>query len=65
MPDPLCECGHRAGTHADPGSGDTRCLAVEAREDLLDVFDDGRDTAHGYRACLRFSQARPSRPRTQ
>ena len=59
MPDSLCECGHRASTHADPGSGDTRCLAVEAREDLIAVFDDGRDTDHGYCACLRFTEPRP------
>ncbi|HWJ50186.1 MAG TPA: hypothetical protein VNR42_04140 [Solirubrobacteraceae bacterium] len=43
MSDPLCVCGHRASNHATPDSGDTRCLAVEAREDLLSVFDDGRD----------------------
>ena len=43
MPDPLCVCGHLAEHHADPASGDTRCLAVEDRRDLLDVFDDGRD----------------------
>jgi hypothetical protein len=61
MRDPLCQ-GHLASTHGDPSSGDTRCLAVEAREDLIDVFDDGRDTACGYCACLRFTEARPSRP---
>ena len=43
MSDPLCVCGHRASNHATPDSDDTRCLAVEAREDLLSVFDDGRD----------------------
>ena len=43
MPDSLCVCGHLAEPHADPASGDTRCLAVEDRRDLLDVFDDGRD----------------------
>ena len=56
MPDSLCVCGHLASHHADPASGDTRCLAVEDRRDLLDVFDDGRDApsatapACGYRA---------------
>ena len=63
MPDSLCECGHRASHHADAGSGDTRCLAVEARADLIAVFDDGRDTDHGYCACLRFTAAHPSSPR--
>ena len=43
MPDSLCVCGHLASHHADPASGDTRCLVVEDRRDLLDVFDDGRD----------------------
>ena len=64
MPDPLCECGHRASSHAHPDSGDTRCLAVEAREDLIAVFDDGRDGDYGYCACLRFTEARPTNPRT-
>jgi hypothetical protein len=36
---------------------------VEARADLIAVFDDGRDTDHGYCACLRFTAARPSSPR--
>ena len=63
MPDSLCECGHRASTRADAGSGDARCLAVEGREDLVAVFDDGRGTYHGYCACLRFTEARPSSPR--
>jgi len=45
--------------HDTPNSGDTRCLAVEAREDLLQAFDDGRDTAYAYCACLRFTPARP------
>ena len=61
--DPLCVCGHRASNHATPDSGDTRCLAVEAREDLLSVFDDGRDGrdgAYGYCACLRFTHAQPT-----
>ena len=54
MPDSLCVCGHLASHHADPASGDTRCLVVEDRRDLLDVFDDGRDRAIAYCACLRF-----------
>ncbi len=59
--DPLCVCGHRASTHdATADSGDTRCLAVEAREDLISAFDDGRDGAYGYCACLRFTGAQPS-----
>jgi hypothetical protein len=40
-------CGHLTSSHADPSSGDTRCLAVEDRRDLLVVFDDGRDTTYG------------------
>jgi hypothetical protein len=56
MNDPLCICGHRASHHATPDSGDTRCLAVEAREDLLSVFDG----AYGYCACLRFTHAQPT-----
>lgn len=39
MRDQLCQCGHLASTHADPSSGDTRCLAVEAREEPIDVID--------------------------
>ncbi len=62
MNDPLCTCGHRASHHDTPGSGDTRCLVVEAREDLLSVFDDGRDGANGYCACLRFTPAQPTLP---
>ena len=58
--DPLCVCGHRASHHATPDSGDTRCLVVEAREDLLSLFDDGRDGAYGYCGCLRFTDAQPS-----
>ena len=46
-----------------PASGDTRCLAVEAREDLLEVFDDGRDSAYAYCACLHFTPARPLQER--
>ncbi len=61
LSDSLCVCGHRASDHATPDSGDTRCLAVEAREDLLSVFEDGRDGAYGYCACLRFTHAQPSR----
>jgi hypothetical protein len=62
MSDPLCVCGHRASHHATPDSGDTRCLAVETREDLLYVFDDGRDGrdgAYGYCGCLRFTETQP------
>jgi len=59
MTDPLCVCGHRANHHDTPENGDTRCLAVEARGDLLEVFDGGRDTAHAYCARLRFTEARP------
>ena len=43
MSDPLCVCGHLADHHADPAIGDTRCLVVEDRRDLLDVFGDVRD----------------------
>ena len=60
-PDRLCICGHRASSHAEPGSGDTRCLAVEAREDLVYVLDDGRETEHAYCACLRFIDAKEPR----
>jgi hypothetical protein len=59
MPKPLCVCGHLAEHHADPASGDTRCLAVEDRRDLLEVFDDGRDGPIGYCACLAFRSAQP------
>ena len=59
MTDPLCVCGHRASHHDTPDTGDIRCLAVEARDDLLEVFDDDRDTAYAYCACLRFTEARP------
>jgi hypothetical protein len=65
MSDPLCVCGHRASHHDTSASGDTRCLAVEARQDLLEVFDDGRDTAVAYCGCVRFTPARPlSEPRS-
>ena len=50
----LCACGHLRSSHADPATGDSRCLVVEDRRDLLDVFDDGRDSASGYCGCLRF-----------
>ena len=53
MTDPLCVCGHSRDNHPDPASGDTRCLAVEDRRDLLAVFDDGRDIAYADCACLR------------
>ena len=58
MTDPLCVCGHRASHHDTPDSDDTRCLAVETRDDLLQVFDDGRGIADAYCACLRFTEAR-------
>jgi len=61
MNDPLCICGHRASHHDTPDSGDTRCLAVEAREDLISALDDGRDGAYGYCARLRLTPAQPSR----
>jgi hypothetical protein len=60
--DQLCVCGHLPSHHADPSTGDTRCLAVEDRRDLLAVFDDGRDTAYGYCACLHFRAATTRRP---
>lgn len=41
-----------------PATGDTRCLTVAARQDLLEVFDDGRDTPYAHCACLNFSPAR-------
>jgi hypothetical protein len=63
MPGALCACGHRVRTHADPASGDTRCLAVEARDDLIAVFDDGRHHDVGYCVCLRFTAAHPNPPR--
>jgi hypothetical protein len=53
--DPLCACGHRRSGHAEPSSGDTRCLAVEDRRDLLAAFDDGREHDIAYCACLRFT----------
>jgi hypothetical protein len=59
MPDSLCICGHLASHHADLANGDTRCLAVEDRRDLLDVFDDGRDSPIGYCACLAYRPAQP------
>ena len=55
--DHLCVCGHLASNHAKPSSGDTRCLAVEDRRDLLAVFDDGCTATYGYCACLRFKPA--------
>jgi hypothetical protein len=59
--DRLCICGHRGSSHAEPGSGDTRCLAVEASEDLAYVLDDVRETEHAYCACLRFIDAKEPR----
>jgi hypothetical protein len=55
--DLLCRCGHRASNHAPSESGDTRCLAVEHRGDLIRAFDDGRDGDFAYCACLRFTPA--------
>ena len=59
MPEALCVCGHLAEHHADPASGDTRCLAVEDRHDLLDVFDNGRDGPIAHCACLAYRRAGP------
>jgi hypothetical protein len=50
--DPLCVCGHRLSNHSS--SGDTRCLAVEHRADLIGAFDDGRERDIAYCECLRF-----------
>jgi hypothetical protein len=57
--DPLCVCGHRLSKHSS--SGDTRCLAVEHRADLIGAFDDGRDGDIAYCECLRFDDG--SEPR--
>ncbi len=54
----LCACGHTAAEHADPATGDTRCLVVGERPRLEHVFDDGRDTVHADCACLSFTPAR-------
>ena len=48
-----------AQPRADRLQPEGRCLADEAREDLLQAFDDGRETAYAYCACLRFTPARP------
>lgn len=56
--DPVCECGHPASRHEIEARGDTRCLIVAAREDLVDVFDDGRVTPHGMCGCPRFRRRR-------
>ena len=58
----LCACGHTAAEHADPTTGDTRCLVVGERDGLEHVFDDGRDTIHAYCACLRFTPAGENPP---
>lgn len=50
--DPLCVCGHRLSRHSR--SGDTRCLAVEHRADLIGAFDDGREGDIAHCECLRF-----------
>jgi len=60
-PAPVCLCGHLASHHA-VSTGDTRCLAIEDRRDLLSIFDDGGSAAHAYCACLRFHPAASSRP---
>lgn len=54
-PDSLCRCAHRESSHADASSGDTRCLVIEDRRDLITPFDDGREHDHAYGACLRFT----------
>lgn len=59
MPEPLCVCGHLAANRADPAGGDTRCLDVEDRRDLLDVFDNGRDGPLAYCVCLAYRPAEP------
>jgi hypothetical protein len=56
--DPLCVCGHRLSKHS--GAGDTRCLAVEHRADLIGAFDDGRDSDIAYCECLRFDDGSES-----
>ena len=53
--DRLCVCGHTAAEHADPASGDTRCLVVGECAQLAHIFDDGRGTANACCACLRFT----------
>lgn len=63
MPDPLCQCGHRASHHADARSGDARYPAVEVRADLTAAFEDGCDSDHGYCACLCFTADNSSSPR--
>jgi hypothetical protein len=50
----LYVCGHLRSRHEDPANGDSRCLAVEDPRDLLSSFDDGRERAAGYCACMRF-----------
>ena len=57
-------CGHLASNHADPATGDTRCLADEDRRDLLYTSDDGRDTQHHYCACLHYIPAPAAHPPT-
>ncbi|MGA2924442.1 MAG: hypothetical protein ABSG43_00400 [Solirubrobacteraceae bacterium] len=54
----LCVCGHDRERHADPASGDARCLVVTQRSELADVFDDGREGQLGYCACLGFREQR-------
>lgn len=56
--DPVCQCGHPASRHELEVNGDTRCLVVGPRTDLVDVFDDGRATTLGTCACLWFRRRR-------
>ncbi len=57
--DPLCVCGHRLSRHSS--QGDTRCLDVEHRTELIGAFDEGRDGPIAYCECLRFDDG--SEPR--
>jgi hypothetical protein len=54
----VCVCGHDRERHADPASGDARCLVVTQRSELADAFDDGREGQLGYCACLGFREER-------
>ncbi len=56
--DVRCECGHGRGQHEDAATGDTRCLVVDERSSLTQVFDDGREGELAYCGCLRFMAAR-------
>lgn len=57
--DPLCVCGHRLSRHSS--QGDTRCLDVEHRTELIGAFDEGRDGPMVYCECLRFDDGREPR----